>query len=197
MRAGYTGRFTRCDGVAPAGRSQPVPRRGMVPSMFLAQTVPPPQIAIVSTLDGVTTVLVGFLFVCLVLPSMVRNRPQFYAAMACLLAVIAVHTLALVFGTSPSFALGMGVATGGLQLAAFLLLVLCVGGLTVKQLAGDMAKAYEVIRRGETKRETIIPIGDQAGRRRPGESPPVYRIDAPTAPLPVDDEDEDDGTGIK
>ena len=167
--------------------------------MFLAQTVPPPQIALVSTLDGVTTVLVGFLFVCLVLPSMVKSRPQFYAAMACLIGVIVLHTLQLMFGTSASFALGLGVGTGGLQVIAFLLLVLSVGGLTVRQLAGDMAKAYEVIRRGETKKEVIIPIGDQAGRRRPGDpSPNVYRIDTPPAPLSVgDDEDEDEGVPLK
>ncbi len=165
--------------------------------MFIADlpSVPanPPQIALVSTLDGVTTVLVAFLFVCLVMPSLVKNRPQYYVAMACLLGVIAVHTLALVFGTSPSFALGMGVATGGLQFVAFLLLVLSVGGLTVKQLAGDMARAYEVIRRGETKKEVIIPIGDQAfGRRGAGggePSPKVYRID--------DAEDEDEGIPVQ
>ena len=128
--------------------------------------------------------LVAFLFVCLAMPSLVRNRPQFYVAMGCLLGVIALHTLSLVFGTSPSVALGLGVGTGVLQITAFLLLVLSVGGLTVKQLAGDMARAYEVVRRGETKKETIIPIGDQAGRGRRGEpSSTVYRVDG----------DDDDG----
>ena len=143
-------------------------------------TVQLPPVALVSTLDGVTTVLTGFLFVCLVLPSLVRNRTQFYAAMACLLLVVACHTLALVFDTSSGVVTGLAVATGVLQLGAFLLLVLAVGGLTVRQLAGDMANAYEVIRRGETKKEVIIPIGDQVGRRRPADAaPPVYRIDAP------------------
>ena len=151
-----------------------------------ATTIVPPQIALVSTLDGVTTVLVAFLFVCLVLPSLVRNRPQYYAAMACLLGVIVLHTLTLAFGTSPAMALGLGVGTGVLQVAAFLLLVLSVGGLTVKQLAGDMGRAYEVLRRGETKKETIIPIGDQLAGRRRGAEPRVYRVDAPEA----GDEDE-------
>ena len=150
--------------------------------MFLADTptvlVPPPPVAVVSTLDGVTTVLTAFLFVCLVLPSLVRNRPQYYAAMACLLGVILCHTVALVFDASTSVVTGLSVATGALQLAAFLLLVLSVGGLTVKQLAGDMARAYEVVRRGETEKEVIIPIGGQVGRRGGEGRPPVYNIDA-------------------
>ncbi len=150
--------------------------------MFLADaitatTIVPPQIAVVSTLDGVTTVLVAFLFVCLALPSLVRNRPQFYVAMACLMGVIVLHTLSLVFGTSPGMALGLAVGTGVLQLVAFLLLVLSVGGLTVKQLAGDMSRAYEVIRRGETTKETIIPIGEQTPRRRGAAPPPPAYVE--------------------
>jgi hypothetical protein len=174
--------------------------------MYLADlpSVPatPPQIAVVSTLDGVTTVLVTFLFVCLVMPSLVKSRPQYYVAMVCLLGVIVLHTLSLVFGTSPSVALGVGVGTGVLQLVAFLLLVLSVGGLTVKKLAGDLAGAYEVIRRGETQKEVIIPIGDQAfgrPRRARGDSAEpagnVYRIDSPPShPGPVSIDDEDEGT---
>jgi hypothetical protein len=164
--------------------------------MFLADatTVTPPTVALVSTLDGVTTVLVAFLFVCLVMPSLVKNRPQYYAAMGCLLGVILLHTLSLVFGTYPGFALGLGVGTGVLQIVAFLLLVLSVGGLTVKQLAGDMARAYEVIRRGETKKEVIIPIGDQANRRRPGEAPRTYTIDSPIqTPTPAHPDEDDAG----
>ena len=181
--------------------------RGILPGMFLADTLPvvQPPVALVATLDGVTTVLVAFLFVCLVLPSMVRNRSQFYAAMACLVGVIVAHTLSLMFDGSPAMLTGLAVATGALQVVGFLLLVLCVGGLTVRQLAGDMAKAYEVIRRGETTKEVIIPIGEQAGRRRGsgGEVPRnVYRIDGPPAAPPAmppvaDEEDEDEGIPLK
>ena len=154
--------------------------------MPLAQAVTPPlnplpPVALVSTLDGVTTVLTAFLFVCLALPSLVRNRPQYYAAMGCLLGVILCHTVSLVFDASSSVVNALAVATGVLQLTAFLLLVLSVGGLTVKQLAGDMARAYEVVRRGETEKEVIIPIAGQVagGRpRRPAEAgPTVYDAD--------------------
>jgi hypothetical protein len=96
------------------------------------------------------------------------------------------------------------IAIGFLQLLALLLLVLCVGGLTVRELAGDMAKAYEVIRRGETEKEVIIPLTEQvpAPRRGRGDEPPrkVYNINTPptgAAPKPViDDDDETEDKGI-
>ena len=159
--------------------------------MFLADTNPnTPLNAVVSTQDGVTTVLVAFMFVCLVLPSMVKHRPQFYAGLACIAGIIVVHTAMLMFG---AFTFGP-VVIGLLQLLALLLLVLCVGGLTVKQLAGDMAKAYEVVRRGETEKEIIIPIGDAIAPkavapppRRVYKNPPVKTVIDP------DDETEDHG----
>ncbi len=114
--------------------------------------------AIVSTLDGVTTVLVAFLFVCLIIPSLVKNRPQYFAALAAIIGIIFLHTLSLAF---TSLTVPAGIFIGLLQIAALILLVLSVGGLTVKQLAGDMARAYEVLRRGETEKEIIIPIGER------------------------------------
>jgi hypothetical protein len=118
--------------------------------------------AIVSTLDGVTTVLVAFLFVCLIMPNLVKNRPQYYAALSAIVGIIFLHTMALAFNHSDSFVVLASVGIGLLQIFALILLVLSVGGLTIKQLAGDMARAYEVIRRGETEKEVIIPIGDRA-----------------------------------
>jgi hypothetical protein len=165
---------------------------------FLADTPAPPLTSIVSTLDGVTTVLVAFIFVCLVLPSLVKHRSQFYAALACVIGMILVHTLALIIDTSAFILTLSGVLTGLLQIVALILLVLCVGGLTVKELAGDMAKAYEVIRRGETEKEVIIPIGDRASRGRSDDAPKkVYKINTPPPnPTPIidpDDETEDHG----
>jgi hypothetical protein len=136
--------------------------------------------AILSTLDGVTTVLVAFLFVCLIFPSIVKNRPQYYAALAMIVFILLVHTMTLMLNKSDAIVVAGGVFTGLLQICALLLLVLCVGGLTARQLAGDMARAYEVMRRGDTKKEVIIPIGKQAARQSASDSPPspVYHADA-------------------
>ncbi len=154
----------------------------------------------VTTLDGVTTVLTAFVFVCLTMPSLVKNRSQFYAALACVAGIIAAHTAMVLIG---AFVFG-AVVVGALQLMALLLLVLSVGGLTVKELGGEMARAYEVIRRGETEKEVIIPIGDRADapvastpitptRGRATDTPrKVYKINTPPV-TPPDDDDEDKG----
>ena len=125
--------------------------------------------AVISTLDGVTTVLVAFLFVCLLMPSVVKNKSQYYAGLAMIVGVLLLHTASLIFNQSESALVAIAVFTGLLQIVALLVLVLCVGGLTAGQLAGDMARAYEVIRRGETTKEVIIPIAGRVSRER-GES---------------------------
>jgi len=127
--------------------------------------------AVVATLDGVTTVLVAFVFVCLIFPSLVKHRPQFFAALAGIIGILLLHTLALMARDSEGFVVLVSVLIGLLQIVAFLLLVLCVGGLTPRQLAQDMSKAYEVMRRGESTKEVIIPIGEQA---RPASKPPAH-----------------------
>jgi hypothetical protein len=165
--------------------------------MFLADTNPTAPIsAVVTTLDGMTTVLAGFMFVCLVLPTMVKHRSQFYAALACVAGIILIHTLMLLFDITKFGSVAIGV----LQLMALLLLVLCVGGLTVRELAGDMAKAYEVIRRGESEKEVIIPIGGNAPvpRRGRGDEPPrkVYNINSPNPNPIIDEDDETEDKGI-
>src|ERR1700733_8760180 len=149
--------------------------------------------AILSTLDGVTTVLVAFLFVCLIFPSIVKNRSQYYAALAMIIFILLLHTMTLILNKSDAMVVAGGVFTGLLQICALLLLVLCVGGLTARQLAGDMAQAYEVMRRGETQKEVIIPIGKQALRQGAREPPsqPVYNIDSnQTNQPPAGDKDE-------
>ena len=151
--------------------------------------------AILSTLDGVTTVLVAFIFVCLIFPSIVKNRPQYYAALAMIIFILLLHTMTLILYKSEAIVVAGGVFTGLLQICALLLLVLCVGGLTARQLAGDMAKAYEVMRRGETQKEVIIPIGKQAGRQTNRESPSstAYHIDSgPPQERPAGDAGEQD-----
>ena len=168
--------------------------------MFLADTnTTGPLTATVTSLDGVTAVLTGFMFVCLVLPSMVRVKGQFYAGMACIAGVIVVHTGMLLF-QSFTFVFTFGpVVIGLLQLMAFLLLVLSVGGVVPRDLGPDMAKAYEVIRRGETEKEIIIPMGDRPpvglGKKARGEEPPrkVYNINNPEPVIDPDDDTEDKG----
>ena len=120
-----------------------------------------------STLDGVTTACVLFLFTCLVIPSFIKNRTQYYAAFGAILGIILVSTLQLMLHESTSFQVFGGVVIGFLQLIAVTMLVLSAGGMSVKSLAGEMTHAYEVIRRGEEHKEVIVPLtGDMPKPRR-------------------------------
>jgi hypothetical protein len=150
------------------------------------------NVNVVPVNDGVTTCLLAFLFACLILPSLVRNKTQYYAALAFVIAIVLLHALGLMIKTA-GFQVFAGAMTGLLQAGAILLVVLCVGGLRIRELAGDLKDAYEVIRRGQQEKEVIIPLrgggagggaaaaaGAKAYRPQPADAPPVYRIDPET-----------------
>ncbi|MEM7807954.1 MAG: hypothetical protein AAF561_07580 [Planctomycetota bacterium] len=61
---------------------------------------------------------------------------------------------------------GLFIALAAMQAGAVLLLFLSAGGLSVRGLSSEMLGAFEVIRRGETEKEVIIPIGGKKGPRR-------------------------------
>ena len=117
-------------------------------------------------MEGVTTAIVAFLFVCVVFPSLVKNRPQWYAALAAGVVVIFFNALRFAFLESTGLLRFTGFITGMLQIAAILLLILSTGGLSARELASDMKRAYEVIRRGEEEKEVIIPLTGEQPRSR-------------------------------
>ncbi len=53
-----------------------------------------------------------------------------------------------------------------------------MGGLSARDLAGDIKGAYEVMRRGETEPEIIIPPKGQPVRKADDPERKVYQIDA-------------------
>ena len=136
-----------------------------------------------STLDGVTTGCVLFLFTCLVIPRFIKNRTQYYAAFGAILGIILMNTLQLMLHNSAGFQVFGGVVIGFLQFIAVIMLVLCAGGMNVKTLAGEMGHAYEVIRRGEDEKEVIIPLTGQMPKPRATEAPtPRVNLETPSSP---------------
>ena len=131
-------------------------------------------------MDGVTFALILFAFACVLFPRIVGNRGQYYAGFALTLAVVLFTPLvALVGGTAARWLL---VLVALMQIAAVVLLWMSAGGLTIGGLTKDMMGAFEVIRRGETEKEVIIPIGpDQKDRRRKtaveSKGEPIERFD--------------------
>src|SRR5437762_5541523 len=157
---------------------------------MLAQIIAPR--IIVPTMDGVTTAIVGFLFICLVMPQFVKNKTQYYAALVSALVIIFLHALAVVLNGT-GFVMFAAFATGILQISAIVMLVLCSGGMTMRQFGGELVNAYEVIRRGEEEKEIIVPLRGQQplskedrGSASPaGDAPPVHHINNPAAaPMP-------------
>jgi hypothetical protein len=134
-------------------------------------------------MEGVTTAIVAFLLLCIAMPHLVKNRPQYYAALGIVLAIIVVDALNNMIG-SPKFAVLCYALIGFLQAADILLLFLACGGLTVKELAGEMGNAIEVIRRGESSKEVIIPLSGDAYQsvRKKYENPPAPAASAPVWP---------------
>ncbi|HZZ44496.1 MAG TPA: hypothetical protein VFE58_16290 [Tepidisphaeraceae bacterium] len=119
-------------------------------------------------MQGITTAIVAFIFVCMAMPKLVKNRAQFYAAFVAILLMIALDMLGHMFagGAEPSSALikFVYVGTAILQIAAIVLLMLAAGGLSPTEFAGELAGAYEVIRRGGEEKEIIIPLDSQINR---------------------------------
>ncbi len=157
----------------------------ILPALIGQTTIVVPQ------MEGVTTALVAFIFVCVIYPRLVKNKTQFYAALSFVILVILLHSLNTMIGTA-GFQVFAGAASGLLQAGAILLLFLSAGGITLKELGSDMARAYEVIRRGEDEKEVIIPIGGEQPKprssqpaetippaRTPETAPPAEKINLP------------------
>ena len=141
---------------------------------------------VVPQMEGVTTAIVAFVFVCVIYPQLVKHKTQFYAAFTAELVIILLHSLNVMIGTA-GFQVFAGFLTGLLQLGAILLLFAACGGVTLRELGSEMHKAFEVIRRGEEEKTTIVPItGDMPKPRQqssaasaPSTDPTVENIDLP------------------
>src|SRR5213075_2721225 len=93
---------------------------------------------------------------CVIFPHVIKNKPQYYGALCCVLLIILLGALNLMVGAA-GFTRFVSVMTALLQIGAIALLILSAGGLSMKDLAGDMAGAFEVVRRSGDK-EIIVPL---------------------------------------
>lgn len=115
-------------------------------------------------MQGVTTALVAFIFFCVIFPERVKNRSQFYAGLGLICAIIVLDAISYMLGAS-AFRVFTYFATAVLQVGAILIMFMAAGGLSWKDLKGEMGRAYEVIRRGGEEKEVIIPLSGQRAKR--------------------------------
>lgn len=113
-------------------------------------------------MEGVTTAIVAFIFVCIVYPHLVKNRAQYYGALAAILLVILFSNFGQMSDPDSKFRHFVAGLDALLQVTAILLLIVSTGGVTVRDLATDIGKTIEVVRRGGEKETIIVPLrGDQ------------------------------------
>src|SRR5687768_14286763 len=101
-------------------------------------------------MHGVTTAIIGFIFVCIVWPHLIKHRAQFYAAIAVAMLIILVDAAGWMIGApnaTSAFRVFAYVVCALLQVIAIVLLLLSAGGLTPRELGKEFANAYEVMRR--------------------------------------------------
>jgi len=136
---------------------------------------------VVSTLDGVTTALVAFVLAGLIFPHIIKKRREFFLIVAAVMLMIILHSLAMMI-QSNAFTVLAGLGTALLQIGGIALAVMSTGGLGAKDLAGELSRSYEVMRRGDDTKEVIIPIGDANQPDEEEEGRVVYSIDTPPGP---------------
>jgi hypothetical protein len=135
-----------------------------------------------------TAPLIAFLFVCLIFPKIVRNRPQFYISFGLLVLILLLNIVGRIF-PNDKFIYFLAVIIDVLRLIVFILLVLCAGGLSLHELTGEVFRSFEVMRRGETEKTVIIPLTGQKPKVKDEPQEPYepirQTIDTPT-PAPPD-----------
>lgn len=133
-------------------------------------------------MHGVTTALVAFLFVCVVFPQLIKNRPQFYAGFGLVCVIIFLDAIGMAVGGK--FAVVAYFINAVVQVGAICVLFLSAGGITWRELGGELSHAFEVIRRGEDEKEIIVPLTGESPRPRDEPAPPPRVV--------IDDDDADD-----
>lgn len=143
-------------------------------------------------MEGITTALALFLFAGLIVPSLIKNRQQFYIGFCCILVIVLITTLSLMIRTSFMQVFG-GVVVGLSQLVGLVAFFMCAGGLSLREVGKEVHGAYEVIRRGGEEKEVIIPLSGQrpperveTSRERIDLTPPVERKDPPSPNIPLE-----------
>jgi hypothetical protein len=113
-------------------------------------------------MQGVTTAIVAFVFLCLAMPSLIKNRNQYYVAFIAIVGVIFLDAVAHMLPESaPSTRAVCYVLGAFVQIIAVVMLFLATGGLTFRALQGDM---IEVLRR-DGEKEVIVPLSDEAKQK--------------------------------
>ena len=136
-------------------------------------------------MQGVTTAIVGFILLALAFPQIIKRSAQYYLAVGAVLIVIILDGIGhLTISADSSLPRLIYLFVAILQIFGIVLLILATGGMSAREFASNMARGYEVLRRGEEETETVIPVGPRpvtpasttASRKSDEEQRVVYTI---------------------
>jgi hypothetical protein len=116
-------------------------------------------------MQGVTAAIVGFILIALAFPTLIKNEKQFYAGFGAIIVVILFDTLSHLVpaDSSGAFHAFCYVMAGLAQIFSLVLVFMSTGGIGFRQLRGNF---IEVIRRGDTEKEVIVPLSDEMRRMK-------------------------------
>ena len=134
-------------------------------------------------LDGVTAAVVGFIFLCIAFPRLVKNPRPFYAGLWAIIATIVLGSFRAMIQvpTFQNFAAGF---VGLLLVFAILALVMATGGFSIGEMKENL---IELVRRGEEEKEYIVPMTGKLPRPRyddDDDEPRRERINLEMPPAP-------------
>ncbi|HWE03433.1 MAG TPA: hypothetical protein VG326_13595 [Tepidisphaeraceae bacterium] len=125
-------------------------------------------------MEGITTVIVAFIFACIAFPHLVKSRVQFNAALGLALLIILINSVGAAVA-SPGLLGFTHFVNGLLQVTAILLLVMSTGGRSLSDLKGDMTETIEMVRRGGERQEVIVPLKGEQPKERVREPAAIPR----------------------
>ena len=100
-----------------------------------------------------STPIVGFFFVCIVMPQLVKNRQLFSLAFATLLCILVLDLIAHAsitgYAIVGAFSRFLFILRGVLMIVEFILLVLATGGLSWRDQISAMTHAFDAVRSEE------------------------------------------------
>ena len=116
----------------------------------------------------VSTAIVGFIFVCIVMPHLIKHKNQYYMAVVMVLLSLLLRSLVWIFRAEEKgffFGFVNGVCIL-LQALSILVLIMASGGLSAGELAGNLTEAVDAFRHGEQE-QVVIPLSGKKVRRDP------------------------------
>lgn len=116
-------------------------------------------------MHGVTTAIVLFLFAGVIWPHVIKNRVQFYAGLIIVVFIILLDGIGLAFASPEGGRRVIYAIVALLQVVAVVTLVLS-GGMTIKDLGGEVFNTIDVVRRGGEKETIIVPLRGEKPKPR-------------------------------